>query len=110
VKRIAGGRDCDPDATAADVAMGAIPCLVVNVESARNGELAVAVDFERYGNLLEPGLRYRIDAPGLDDPAEIADSDRYVEAFHDACGMPLITGDLPEPEYLYEVTIDNACP
>jgi hypothetical protein len=110
VQRIAGGRDCDPDATAGDVQLGAIPCLVVDVASQAFGEIAVSIDFERYGQLLQAGTRYRIVAPGLDDPADIADPAAYVEAFHDACGMPLVTGDLPEPEYLYEVTIDADCP
>lgn len=107
--RVAGGRDCDPEATPAEVAMGAIPCLVVDVENAFIGELELRLDPDVFPDLLAVGQRYRVVLPGLDDPADIADPDAYVEAFHDACGMPLITGDLPEPEYVYEVTVDSAC-
>ncbi|MEM6989450.1 MAG: hypothetical protein AAF721_03100 [Myxococcota bacterium] len=107
-QRVAGGRDCDPDATAGDVAMGAIPCLVVDLEQFGAGAVEVAVD-PSLGNLLQPGLRYRVVAPGLDSPADLTNAEAYAEAFHDACGMPLITGDLPESEYEYDFTIDQGC-
>ena len=107
--RIAGGRDCDPEATPAEVAMGAIPCLIIDPDDAPIGGIDFRVDPELFPDLLQVDQRYRVVLPGLDDPADIADPEAYVEAFHDACGMPLITGDLPEPEYTYEFTIDSPC-
>jgi hypothetical protein len=109
VQQIAGGSNCDPDATAMDVQMGAIPCLVVDLGAAYIGEIAVHIDHDVYGQLLQPGTNYRIQAPGLDDPADITNAAAYEAAFHDACGMPLITGDLPEPEYTYDVLVDVDC-
>jgi len=106
-ERIAGGRDCDPEATTADVAMGAIPCLLVTPENHFYGEITVRLDPEQSSDLLMEDERYRLVLPGLDDPADIADADAYAGAFHDACGMPLITGDLSE--YVYEFTIDSPC-
>lgn len=106
---IAGGLDCDPTATAADVVMGAIPCLVVDVEDAQIGEVNVRLDPTQFPDVLMVGSRYRLVLPGLDDPADISDADAYRAAFHDACGMPLITGDLPEAEYTYDFTIDSSC-
>ncbi len=108
-ERVAGGRDCDPDATAGDVAMGAIPCLLVDPDEAFSGTVSVRLDPEQFPNLLLEGQRYRLVLPGLDDSADIVDADAYSEAFHDACGMPLITGDLPVPEYEYEFTVDTPC-
>jgi len=107
--RVAGGRDCDPEATPAEVEMGAIPCLVVDPDNSSIAELEFRPDPEVFPDLLQVGQRYRAVLPGLDDPADIGDPAAYVEAFHDACGMPLITGDLPESEYDYEFTIDSAC-
>lgn len=109
VERVAGGRDCDPTATQGDVAMGVIPCLEFNARNFDIGEFEVSIDFDRYGSLLEEGLRYRVVVPGLSDLADIADPDAYAEAFHDACGMPLLYGDLPESEYEYDFTVDNPC-
>ncbi|MEM6293573.1 MAG: hypothetical protein AAGA54_20030 [Myxococcota bacterium] len=106
---IAGGPDCDPTATAADVTMGAIPCLVVDVGDVQIGRLSVQLDPTQFPDVLLVGSRYRIVLPGLEDSAEISDPDAYRAAFHDACGMPLITGDLPEAEYVYDFTIDSPC-
>ncbi len=107
--RVAGGRDCDPDATAADVAMGAVPCLEADPENFPLGEISVRLDPEEFSDLLQVGERYRLVLPGLDDLSEASDPAAYAEAFHDACGVPLLTGDLPEAEYLYDFTVDSPC-
>lgn len=108
-ERIAGGRDCDPDATAGDVAMGAIPCLEVDPENFLIGEISVRLNAEQFPDVLQVGERYRLVLPGLDDLADASDPDAYADAFHDACGVPLLTGDLPELEYAYDFTIDGPC-
>lgn len=73
------------------------------------GQVSVRLDAEQFPDLLQVGQRYRVVLPGLDDLAEASDPDAYAEAFHDACGVPLLTGDLPEAEYVYDFGIDSPC-
>ncbi|HEY0138309.1 MAG TPA: thrombospondin [Nannocystis sp.] len=90
---VAGGPDCsdDPDA--------AVPCLTIDVRDQDIGSLRVRIDAQRFGaDHLVPGHRYRLAVPGLElAPGETvfdviaAGGERYLAAFQDACGMPLVT-------------------
>ncbi|MEM9458396.1 MAG: thrombospondin type 3 repeat-containing protein [Myxococcota bacterium] len=96
-ERQARGSDCVP------------PCLTVDVSGQRLGTLRVSIDATEFGAVLQPGLRYRVAVPGLDDPSQMQDPAAYRAAFWDACGMPLITGvgGQSEPEYTYDFWIDE---
>ncbi|MEM7154599.1 MAG: hypothetical protein AAF799_17255 [Myxococcota bacterium] len=109
---VAGGLDCDPDATPEEVAAGAIPCLQVDVGNRLIGELDVSISHAQYGTVMVPGTTYAVVIPGLDDIGQMSDPEAYAAAFHDACGMPLILGDTPEVQALSEMTflIDDPCP
>nr|MCH9681037.1 hypothetical protein [Deltaproteobacteria bacterium] len=110
--RVAGGADCDPDATPAEIAAGTIPCLTTNVENYWIGEVAVSIDETVHGIVFVPGTTYAIVLPGLDDITQMSDATAYAGAFHDACGMPLVLGDTDEIRALSEMefTIDQLCP
>ena len=109
---VAGGLDCDPDATPEEVALGAIPCLTAGVDDRLIGELSVEIDWNQYGTVLVPGTTYAVTIPGLESIDQMSDPAAYESAFHDACGMPLILGDTPEVQALSEMTfmVDDPCP
>lgn len=109
--RVAGGLDCDPDATPEEIVSGAIPCLTVDVTEEFTAGLAVSIDQDVHGPVLQPGERYDLVIPGLPDIAAMADATAYAAAFHDACGMPLVLGDTEEVLALSRVSflVDGPC-
>jgi hypothetical protein len=129
--KVAGGLDCvdsreDYTAGGGDLA----PCLRVDILDFWRGTIRVDVDPVEYSRVLfEKGQndifgrqstgRYRLVVPGmahyesLEDLAEdhATDSqeflDTYQAAFHDVCGMPLITAGHEGPaDYIYDFSID----
>lgn len=106
--RVAGGLDCSPTATPEEIEAGAVPCLLTSAV-ALVGELQFAVDESVHGHVLSLGVTYTVVAPGLDNVDQMADPERYAEAMHDACGMPLVLDDVvPELSGL-QFTVDEAC-
>lgn len=108
--RVAGGPDCDPLASPAEIAAGAIPCLGIDADGSR-AWLSFYVDEEVHGQVLAPGTTYFVVLPGLVHVDQMADPAAYAGAFHDACGMPLVVGQTPEELALWELsfTVDAAC-
>lgn len=122
---VAGGLECVTTAEAFNAGEGP-PCLNIDIRGHAEGRIRLDVDFQTFGAVFVPGRRYRIDVPGL----ELADGEtvfeamkdpaRYAAAFHDACGMPLVTsmprldgeglvsasGARPDPDHYYEFEID----
>lgn len=109
--RVAGGDDCDPLATAPEIAAGAIPCLDFDAGDRVIGKLKFYVDEAIHGQVLQPGTTYSIVLPGLAEIDQMADAEAYAAAFHDACGMPLIVGSTAEELALTELgfTVDAPC-
>jgi hypothetical protein len=109
--RVAGGPDCDPLATAQDIAAGAIPCLTFDVADFWSGKVGVSIDPAVHGPVLQVGATYRVVVPGLASIESMGDPDAYAASFHDACGMPLIVGDTEDVLALSDATftIDDPC-
>lgn len=138
--KIAGGLDCVE--TLEEVTEDDVPCLVTDVSEAfSTGKLGVFVDQVTFGKRLferddddqfgrETSGRYRLVAPGLrngnnyyaslEEAAEDLSGDElrdvYQAAFHDACGMPLITdagyssdfdSSNPVRDFHYDFSIDE---
>jgi hypothetical protein len=127
---VAGGRNCttDPEMVSTDTP----PCLTVDVSLQREGNVRVEIDTVKFGIQLfnlesdpdqnsdqfgrELTGRYRMAIPGLEgvehfddlnlgDPADRA---AYDNAFHDVCGMPLITkGGQSYTDFYYDFTVDE---
>ncbi|HWB76302.1 MAG TPA: hypothetical protein VG755_15130 [Nannocystaceae bacterium] len=108
---IAGGPSCSATATPEEIAMGAVPCLTVDVSEQSAGFIGVSIDRDVHGEVLQVGTRYWMYVPGLADIAAMSDAEAYAAAFHDACGMPLVVGDTPEVLALWEASfeIDEPC-
>ncbi|KIG13198.1 OmpA-like transmembrane domain protein [Enhygromyxa salina] len=126
---VAGGLSCAGEL--ADVTAENPPCLTVDVSLQREGSVRVLIDNVRFNVQLfnfdteQPDAvdgfdrtitgRYRMKVPGLEnvehfkdldlnDPADIA---AYEAAFHDVCGMPLITtGGKGYTDFYYDFTVD----
>lgn len=109
---VAGGPACDPLASPAEIAAGAIPCLTFDHENDYLGELHFVLDESVHGQVLQAETTYFVVLPGLADISEMSDPTAYAAAFHDACGMPLVLGQTPEQRALWEssFTVDQACP
>ncbi|MCX4239383.1 hypothetical protein [Paraliomyxa miuraensis] len=109
---VAGGPGCDPEASPAEVAAGAIPCLDFDLGDDSLGRIAFFVDEGVHGTVLQTGTTYFVVLPGVEEISQMADADAYAAAFHDACGMPLVLGSTPEALALWEqsFTVDEACP
>jgi hypothetical protein len=127
---VAGGRNCTTDfEMTSDTAP---PCLTIDVSLQREGNVRVEIDTVKFGiqlfnleadpdkNIDEYGReltgRYRMVIPGLEDVEHFDDlnlgdpDDRaaYDNAFHDVCGMPLITkGGKEYTDFYYDFTIDE---
>ena len=108
--RVAGGPDCDPQASPAEIAMGAIPCLSIDYVGTSDS-LIFLVDESIHGQVFQPGTTYYVVLPGLADIGQMADAEAYAAAFHDVCGMPLIVGDTTEELALTELsfTVEAGC-
>ncbi|MFV8756652.1 thrombospondin type 3 repeat-containing protein [Nannocystaceae bacterium ST9] len=131
--KVAGGSTCTNDPDEVEASNGeTVPCLIADVTSHLEGEIGVVIDSVRFGaqlnhfdakdpdaNLDEYGRavtgRYRMVVPGLDGVASFDDLDlsnpsdlaAYQAAFHDVCGMPLITaGGQGYTDFIYDFTID----
>ena len=127
---VAGGLDCteDPD----ELSETTPPCLTIDTSLQREGGIKVVVDNVRFGRKLfnldpDPDKnfdsfdrpvsgRYRMRIPGLDNVDNFADLDlndpddlaAYNAAFHDVCGLPLITkGGQNYSDFYYDFTIDE---
>ncbi|EDM74668.1 thrombospondin type 3 repeat family protein [Plesiocystis pacifica SIR-1] len=125
--------DVVPDQPGADNNGDAVPpCLTVDVANQRFGEIRVVIDNVRFGTQLnafdennpEDNVdaygrattgRYRMRLPGLEtverfedlDLGNPADLAAYNAAFHDVCGMPLVTsGGQDYKDFYYDFTID----
>lgn len=109
---IAGGSACDPLASPAEIATGAIPCLTFDHSDSLDGELRFSLDESIHGQVLQPGTTYFVVLPGLADISGMSDAAAYGAVFHDACGMPLVVGQTPEELALWEssFTVDHGCP
>jgi hypothetical protein len=104
---VAGGSVCAE--TDDEVTDSLPPCLTTDIENQGIGELAVQIDPAEFGPILATGRRYRLFVPGLLGADEAADPDAYRNAFWDACGMPLVLGDLDgnaPADYLFDFSID----
>jgi hypothetical protein len=123
---VAGGVDCslNPD--------DGRPCLTTNVRDQEIGAIRMSIDTANYGaDVLVAGHRYRVRVPGLTlakgetvQSVIAAGGERYMNAFWDACGMPLVTsmpklddegkldngGDARDPDYFYDFNIDEPKP
>lgn len=106
--RVAGGLDCSPTATPEEIEAGAVPCLLTSVVAVV-GELQFAVDESVHGQVLRPGETYTVVVPGLDTVDQMADPERYAQAMHDACGMPLILAEGVPEESRMQFMVDEAC-
>ncbi len=129
--RVAGGTACTNDPDEVDASNGeTVPCLIPDVTTHLEGSIGVIIDVVRFGpqlNFNEDGEanvddygrpvtgRYRMVVPGLDTVASFAELDlsnpsdlsAYQAAFHDVCGMPLITaGGSNYTDFVYDFTID----
>jgi hypothetical protein len=119
---VAGGRNCTTDPEM--VSETAPPCLTVDVSLQREGNVRVKIDTVKFGIQLfnvdeaNPELtgRYRMAVPGLENVEHFddlnldvpADREAYNNAFHDVCGMPLITtGGKSYTDFYYDFTIDE---
>jgi hypothetical protein len=127
---VAGGGNCteDPEMVTEDTP----PCLTVDVSLQREGNIRVQIDTVRFGIQLfnleqdanlnfdpfgrELSGRYRMTIPGLEDVEAFDELDldnpddraAYDAAFHDVCGMPLITkGGRNYTDFYYDFTIDE---
>ncbi|PRP89928.1 hypothetical protein ENSA5_69650 [Enhygromyxa salina] len=128
---VAGGPNCVDDPN--DITEENPPCLTVDVSLQLEGSVRVVIDSTQFGVQLfnyddkdpdaniDPTFgrpvtgRYRMKIPGLEgvehfedldlnDPADLA---AYDAAFHDVCGMPLITaGGKNYTDFFYDFTID----
>lgn len=118
---VAGGLSCTNNQD--EISDSTPPCLTVDVSNQHKGAIRVGIDNIRFGAQLftssetDPQLtgRYRMRIPGLrevehfddldlDDPDDLA---AYNRAFHDVCGMPLITeGGQGYTDFYYDFTID----
>lgn len=106
-KVVAGGVNCAETAEELDENPDKPPCLTVNIANQNIGTVGVSIDFTVFSdNPIEPRKRYRLVVPGLESMAEMNDPQKYQQAFWDACGMPLITGN-NFTDYFYDFTIDN---
>lgn len=126
---VAGGLNCTDDPDEANETTP--PCLMVDTSLQREGSVRVVIDSVRFGaqlRSLSPNPnenfddwdrpvtgRYRMRIPGLDKVAKFSDLDlnnpehlaAYNAAFHDVCGMPLITeGGQGYTDFYYDFTID----
>ncbi|NVB41857.1 thrombospondin type 3 repeat-containing protein [Pseudenhygromyxa sp. WMMC2535] len=122
---VAGGPNCTTDPLEVDESTP--PCMEVDVSEQRQGEVRVVVDSVRFGTQLvstdtefdslgrEATGRYRFRVPGLEDVERFEDLDlsnpedlaKYNAAFHDVCGMPLITsGGQGYTDFYYDFNID----
>ncbi|HWB80998.1 MAG TPA: thrombospondin type 3 repeat-containing protein [Nannocystaceae bacterium] len=104
---IAGGPACHDDADTLDDDFCGAPCLTVDIAENGFGKVRVSVDAVRFDSVLQPGKRYRMVLPGLDSIDDMADPERYRQAFWDACGMPLVLGGTKELDFLYDFDIDD---
>jgi hypothetical protein len=127
---VAGGRNCTTDPEL--VSESTPPCLTIDVSLQREGNVRVQIDTVKFGiqlfnleadadqNSDQFGRtltgRYRMAVPGLEDVEhfddlnlnEPADREAYDNAFHDVCGMPLITkGGQNYTDFYYDFTIDE---
>jgi hypothetical protein len=126
---VAGGLSCAESAE--DVTEDAPPCLTVDVGDQWLGTVRIGIDTVEFGKRLyeegdtdlfgeETTGRYRMVVPGLGKYTSLEDlakdhaasSDKFNEiyqaAFHDACGMPLITAGYDgEKDFLYDFSIDS---
>ena len=104
---VAGGPSCANTQAELDANESLVPCLTVDIGNQIIGEVAVQIDPTEFGPVLETGATYRLWVPGLGSRSEMADPAAYQGAFWDVCGMPLITGNVAEPDFLYDFTIDQ---
>ncbi|MEM9459250.1 MAG: thrombospondin type 3 repeat-containing protein [Myxococcota bacterium] len=106
---VAGGPGCAQTKDELEANAGSVPCLTLNVEARKRliGEVGVEIDPTEFGPILETGVTYRMWVPGLSSEDEMNDPDAYAAAFWDACGMPLITTNVSDPDFLYDFTIDQ---
>jgi hypothetical protein len=123
---IAGGNSCVESKD--DLGDDAPPCLLVDVSDQWLGTVRVRIDRVEFGKMLfeagdfdsfnvETTGRYRMVVPGLgsfeslQDAADNASNlkEVYQAAFHDACGMPLITAgyESDTPDFHYNFSIDS---
>ncbi len=129
--RVAGGEGC-VDNREDYIAGGGevVPCLRVDINDFWRGTVRVDVDSVEFSRVLyeagesdvfgrESSGRYRLSVTGLGKYEDLEDLARdhapgsdeflavYQAAFHDVCGMPLITaGHEGPPDYLYDFSID----
>ncbi len=127
---VAGGPNCTEFLDEID--LDTPPCLTVDVGLHRVGTISVQIDDVRFGPQLndydpkkggtqldillrEISGRYRMRLPGLEGVERFEDLDlstaagveAYEAAFHDVCGMPLITeGGQGYKDFYYDFTID----
>jgi len=131
--KVAGGPTCTNDPDEVEASNGeTVPCLIGDVTTHLEGEIGVLINSVRFGaqlnhfdkndpeaNTDEYGRpvtgRYRMLIPGLDNVSSFAELDlsnptdlaEYQAAFHDVCGMPLITkGGQGYSDFVYDFTID----
>jgi hypothetical protein len=134
---VAGGLNCTNEPT--EVSETVPPCLTVDVALHREGSIRVVIDSVRFGVQLynlEAGVdefgreitgRYRMRVPGIEtaegnplpgvdsfddlvlDGSNSAHLEAYNRAFHDVCGMPLITKveDQAFTDFYYDFTVDE---
>ena len=111
---VAGGSNCVEDPL--EVTDDAKPCMLVDTERQRWGVMTFEIDTVRFEVVLQPNQRYRLRLPGLEGFESFSDLDfdneehvqAWREAFHDVCGMPLITyGTGDYRDFFYDFTIDE---
>lgn len=127
---VAGGVSCTDDPT--EISEATPPCLTIDVSLQREGAIRVLIDQVRFGvqlfnlstdpdenfDLLDRAVsgRYRMQIPGLEGVERFSDLDldnagdlaAYNRAFHDVCGMPLVTkGGQDYTDFYYDFTIDS---
>jgi len=107
IEVIAGGSNCARTQEDLDAGVAPVPCLTVDVANQAIGEVGVEIDPTVFGPVLQTGATYRLWIPGLDSRDKMADPAAYRSAFWDVCGMPLITGETEEVDFLYDFTIDQ---
>ncbi|MEX1364913.1 MAG: thrombospondin type 3 repeat-containing protein [Nannocystaceae bacterium] len=104
---VAGGPNCANTQAELDANASLVPCLTVDIGNQIIGEVGVQIDPTEFGPVLQTGVTYRLWVPGLNSRDEMANPEAYAAAFWDVCGMPLITGNMAEPDFLYDFTIDQ---
>jgi hypothetical protein len=104
---VAGGSNCARTQEALDAGEAPVPCLTVDISNQAIGEVGVEVDPTVFGPVLQTGATYRLWVPGLNKSGDMADPAAYRTAFWDVCGMPLVTGETEEVDFLYDFTIDQ---